>query len=74
MDLPRKHTYGNKTMESLSSRKFDSCNYFWYIVLSLLNEIKSAIPPPSNGAVVFILSNRSDLDENSDPDDPNEST
>lgn len=60
-------------MESLSSQKFDSCN-FWYIVLSLLNEIKSAIPPPFNGVVVFILSNRSDLDENSDPDDPNEST
>ena len=60
-------------MESLSSQKFDSCN-FWYIVLSLLNEIKSAIPRPFNGVVVFILSNRSDLDENSDPDDPNEST
>lgn len=60
-------------MESLSSQKFDSCN-FWYIVLSLLNEIKSAIPPPFNSVVVFILSNRSDLDENSDPDDPNEST
>ena len=52
-----KLTYANKTKESITSQKFGSRD-FWRIANSVLNKVKSAIPPLFNGPEV--LSSTSD--------------
>ena len=52
-----KLAYANKTKDSITSLKLDSC-HFWRIANSVLNKSKSAIPPLFNGPEV--LSSASD--------------
>ena len=49
--------YANKTKESITFQKLGSRD-FWQIVISVLNKVKSAIPPLFNGSEV--LSSASD--------------